>query len=167
MQLEVLVGAPPFVLVVLVLVGPCIEPATLGEARLSRMKGIVRGLSRAPLAARWSAEYSTLMSVARLELHCRWGSVGSKNAAAQGGMAGGAQARALACGAAGMPDGGRGPVAGSIDAQRRPEEAGAGVRGLPRPSDIFETRQVLSETTDENLPPSASPGPYCSFELAV
>jgi hypothetical protein len=55
-------------------------------------------------------------------------------------MAGGAQARALACGAAGMPDGGRAPVAGRIDAQRRPEEASAGVSCLPRPSDIFETR---------------------------
>ena len=37
---------------------------------------IVKGLSRAPLVARWPAEYSSLMSVARLELHCRWGSVG-------------------------------------------------------------------------------------------
>jgi hypothetical protein len=109
-------------------------------SRSPRMKGIVRGLSRAPLVARWPAEYSSLMSVARLELHCMWGSVGRKDAAAQGGMAGGAQARALACGAAGMPDGGRAPVAGRIDAQRRPEEASAGVSCLPRPSDIFETR---------------------------
>ena len=66
--------------------------------------------------------------------------MGGKDAAAQGSMAGGAQARALACGAAGMPDGGRAPVAGRIDAQRRPEEASAGVSCLPRPSDIFETR---------------------------
>ena len=73
-----------------------------------------------------------------------WGSVGRKDAAAQGGMAGGAQARALACGAAGMPDGGRAPVAGRIDAQRRPEEASAGVSCLPRPSDIFETRADFS-----------------------
>ena len=109
-------------------------------SRSPRMKGIVKGLSRAPLVARWPAEYSSLMSVARLELHCRWGSVGGKDAAAQGSMAGGAQARALACGAAGMPDGGRAPVAGRIDAQRRPEEASAGVSCLPRPSDIFETR---------------------------
>ena len=119
-------------------------------SRSPRMKGIVKGLSRAPLVARWPAElYSSLMSVARLELHCRWGSVGGKDAAAQGSMAGGAQARALACGAAGMSDGGRSPVAGRIDAQRRPEEASAGVSCLPRPSDIFETRADLAHLMDE------------------
>ena len=95
-------------------------------SRSPRMKGIVKGLSRAPLVARWPAEYSSLMSVARLELHCRWGSVGGKDAAAQGSMAGGAQARALACGAAGMPDGGRAPVAAASTrsvGRRRPAPA--------------------------------------------
>ena len=72
--------------------------------------------------------------------------MGGKDAAAQGSMAGGAQARALACGAAGMPDGGRAPVAGRIDAQRRPEEASAGVSCLPRPSDIFETRATVTHS---------------------
>ena len=51
-----------------------------------------------------------------------------------------AEARALACCGAAMAGGGRGPVAGRIDAQHRPEEAG---RRRRRVKVVFETRAAV------------------------